>query len=35
MHIYYEERVLPLKDGLPKYATMPKSFGGNDKLTKE
>ena len=34
-HIYHEERVMDLADGLPKYRTMPKMFGGDDALDPE
>lgn len=30
LHIYYDERVMDVADGLPKFSTMPKGFGGDD-----
>ena len=27
-HIYYDERVIDMADGLPKYAGLPEAFGG-------
>lgn len=32
-HIYYGERLIDLKDGLPKYVKTPKSMGGDDAMT--
>ena len=29
-HIYHEERVMDVADGLPKFRTLPKAFGGDD-----
>lgn len=29
LHVHYGERVLPIRDGLPKYKDMPKEFGGS------
>lgn len=34
-HIQYDWRILDVKDGLPKYHTLPKSMGGDDKLCAE
>jgi hypothetical protein len=30
LHINYSETVLPMKDGLPKFADFPGAFGGSD-----
>lgn len=35
MHLYYSERIIPMKDGLPKFAKMPKEFGGSGELSAE
>jgi hypothetical protein len=29
LHVHYGEKVLAMRDGLPKYADMPKDFGGS------
>ena len=29
MHVFYEESVLPIKDGLPKFKDLPKEGGGS------
>jgi hypothetical protein len=29
MHLFYGEKTLSVKDGLPKYKTMPSEFGGS------
>ena len=34
-HIYYEERVMDMADGLKKFATMPEAFGGSGELVEE
>jgi hypothetical protein len=31
MHVHYGEKVLSVRDGLPKYADMPSQFGGSGK----
>lgn len=31
LHINYSETVLPMKDGLPKFADFPAAFGGSDR----
>ena len=35
MHVYYQERLMRVPDGLPKYATVPAQFGGDGKLLEE
>lgn len=35
LHINYSETVLPMKDGLPKFADFPGAFGGSDKQVPE
>jgi hypothetical protein len=35
MHVHYGEHMLPIRDGLPKYADMPKEFGGSGKTLPE
>ena len=35
MHIYYGERMIDMKDGLPKFRKAPKALGGDDELMKE
>ncbi len=32
MHVYYGERVLNVRDGLPKYRDLPKEFGAPARL---
>jgi hypothetical protein len=29
LHVHYGEKVLSMRDGLPKYRNMPKEFGGS------
>jgi len=29
VHVHYQERVLSVKDGLPKFKDFPKDFGGS------
>jgi hypothetical protein len=29
MHVHYGEKVLAMRDGLPKYKDFPKEFGGS------
>jgi len=29
MHIYYDEKTLSIKDGLPKFKDLPAEFGGS------
>lgn len=35
LHINYAETVLPMKDGLPKFADFPAAFGGSDQQVAE
>ena len=35
LHINYSETVLPMKDGLPKFADFPAAFGGSDRQVPE
>lgn len=35
MHVNYQERLMSVPDGLPKYATFPEEFGGDGKLIEE
>jgi hypothetical protein len=35
MHIYYGERMIDMKDGLPKFRKAPKALGGDDELMTE
>ena len=34
-HIFYQERVFDMADGLPKWRTVPESFGGDGALIEE
>jgi len=34
-HIHYQETVLRMKDGLPKFKELPKEFGGSGELLLE
>ena len=34
-HIFYQERVMDVSDGLPKFADMPEKFGGSGKTIEE
>lgn len=34
-HIFYEERVMDMADGLKKFATRPEQFGGSGELVEE
>ena len=34
-HIFYEERVMDVSDGLPKYVDLPEPFGGSGKTVGE
>ena len=35
LHVHYGEKVLSLRDGLPKYRDMPKQFGGSGETLPE
>lgn len=35
VHVNYSETVLPMKDGLPKFADFPEAFGGSGKVLPE
>ena len=35
LHVNYQETVLPMKDGLPKFKDFPAAFGGSDEMMKE
>lgn len=35
IHVFYEESVLPIKDGLPKFKDLPKEAGGSGKQLSE
>ena len=35
MHIFYDERVIDLNDGLPKFSDVPESHGGSGKMINE
>jgi hypothetical protein len=35
LHVHYQERVLPIKDGLPKFKDMPAEFGGSGQTAAE
>jgi hypothetical protein len=35
MHVFYEETVLPIKDGLPKFKDLPEQAGGSGELLPE
>ena len=35
MHLFYECRILDIKDGLPKFKNVPKDFGGSDETMDE
>lgn len=35
MHVFYEETVLPMKDGLPKFKDLPKEAGGSGETMPE
>jgi hypothetical protein len=32
MHVHYDEHVLTVQDGLPKYRDLPEEFGGSGEL---
>lgn len=35
LHVYYSEKVLQIKDGLPKFADFPEAFGGSGATLEE
>ena len=35
LHLYYSERVMPVRDGLPKFKDMPSQVGGSGELIPE
>jgi hypothetical protein len=35
VHVNYQETVLPMKDGLPKFKDFPKEFGGSGEMAAE
>lgn len=35
LHVHYGEKVLPVKDGLPKFKDMPEPFGGSGEMIAE
>jgi hypothetical protein len=35
LHVHYQDRVLPLRDGLPKFRDIPKEMGGSGELVPE
>ena len=35
VHVHYQERVLPVRDGLPKQKNLPKEMGGSNELVAE
>jgi len=35
MHVHYQERIIDMRDGLPKYAELPEEWGGNGQLLAE
>jgi len=35
IHVHYQEKVLPIRDGLPKYKDMPAGAGGSDEQLPE
>ncbi len=35
LHVYYAEKTVSVKDGLPKYKDMPADFGGSDETLAE
>jgi len=35
LHVHYQERVVPIKDGLPKQKDMPKEMGGSGQILPE
>lgn len=35
LHVFYGEKTVSVKDGLPKYKDMPAAFGGSDEILPE
>ena len=35
MHVHYQERLVDFPDELPKFADLPKDFGGTDELMED
>ena len=35
VHVYYQESVLPIKDGLPKFRDLPREMGGSGEMMDE
>ena len=35
IHVHYGEKVLPVRDGLPKFRDFPKEFGGSGEMLAE
>jgi len=35
LHLNYQEKVMPMRDGLPKFKDMPKDFGGSGEMLPE
>ena len=35
VHVHYQEKVLPVRDGLPKFRDFPKDFGGSGEMLPE
>ncbi len=35
LHIFYSERVMDIRDELPKYADMPEEYGGSGELIEQ
>jgi hypothetical protein len=35
MHLFYECRIMSVKDGLPKFKNMPEAFGGTGETVDE
>ena len=35
LHVYYGERTMSVKDGLPKYKDLPSEFGGSGEMLPE
>jgi len=35
IHVHYGEKVMPVRDGLPKFRDFPKEFGGSGEMVAE